>query len=325
MRPNLLEIHVPFTNIVLPLHSYGFMLALGFIAAIYLQMYQVKKDKAGDPDLVYSLSYWVVISAVLGSRLFHAMVYWEDYASQPWRVFYVWEGGLVYYGGLIAATIAGVLFLRRNKLNAAQWSDFAAPGIALGLAFGRMGCFMVGCCHGKVCPPTAEHCMIFPPDAIGVTGIPVYPTQLWSIIANLSIAAILFFIVRPRKKFHGEVMAVFFILYSIFRITVEFWRGDPRGFAAVPFLSFSGPSNLTGIEPGIFARLVYFDALKEISPGKYIFQLSESQWVSLGMIAVAVTIIVVMRKKGVAPELVPVENQTAHKDGSKRKKGARKK
>ena len=208
MRPYIIQIPIPFTDILLPIHSYGFMLAMGFLSAIFLL--GILARKAGESeDHVYGLAYVVVFSSILGSRLFHCIVYWENYISEPWRALFVWEGGLVFYGGLLAASIAPYFYFRKYHLNYWKWADMSAPGIALGLAWGRMGCFMVGCCHGKTCPADFPLALTFPPTTIGVAGVPLYPTQLWSIGANLLIFAALWFIVYPRKKFHGQVMAIF--------------------------------------------------------------------------------------------------------------------
>ena len=297
MRPFILKIPIPFTDLVLPIHSYGFMLAMGFLFAIFLLLRQAKQQGESE-DHVYGMAYWVVISSILGSRIFHCIVYWENYVSQPWRIFYVWEGGLVFYGGLIAAIIASEIYFLKNKLSFWKWADMGAPGIALGLAFGRGGCLLVGCCHGKQCPADFPMALTFPnTHVVELPGIPLYPTQIWSIIANLSIAAVLYFLFRPRKKYHGQVMAWFLILYSIFRTTVEFWRADPRGFLTL--FHISGPAGATAdTTTGIFSKLLFFETLSEVGihTGKFAFQISESQLVSIFMILFAIGISVYQRK-----------------------------
>lgn len=280
MRPYLFKIPIPFLDKEIPVHGYGFMLAMGFLLAILLVLRLAKKQGENE-DHVYNLAYWVVISSILGSRIFHCIVEWELYAGQPWRAFYVWEGGLVYYGGLIGALIASSVYVRIYKINFFKWADMAAPGIALGLVFGRLGCFMVGCCHGKVCPADYWGALTFPPESVGdLNGLPLYPTQLWALFANLGIFLFLYFVVLPRKKFHGQVLGIFLVIYSFTRSIIEFWRADHRGF--VDLFTISGPAGATTeTTTGLFSKLLFFEALLEKSPGIFSFRISESQFVSI--------------------------------------------
>lgn len=294
MRPYLLKIPLPFTDLILPIHAYGFMLAMAFLSAILVTARKAKLLGENE-DHVYGLAYWVVISSILGSRIFHCLVYWENYLHEPWRAFFVWEGGLVFYGGLIGALIAPYLYVRRHGLSYWKWADMIAPVIALGLAFGRTGCLLVGCCHGKTCPADFPMALTFPPETVGIAGVPLYPTQVWSIAANLLLAAVLYFIVLDRKRFHGQVMAIFFVLYGVFRSIIELWRDDPRGFATL--FHVTGPSGATPQSPGLFGKLLFFEALAETSPGTYAFQVSESQFVSLALFVLAAGIWIVQRKR----------------------------
>lgn len=155
-------------------------------------------------------------------------------------VLWVWRGGFAFYGGLIFATLFAWRWLRRHGIPFFKMADIAAYGIALGLFFGRVGCFLNGCCYGKVCsiPPG----VVFPRRGAawrahvdaglighGDQALPVYPTQLYQALANLAVFAILYWLVRPRKRRHGEVLAYFLILKAIARGIVEIWRDDERG------------------------------------------------------------------------------------------------
>lgn len=313
MRPFLLRIHIPFLDKILPIHSYGFMLAMAFLTGILLMVRQARQQGEQEDD-VYGMAYWVVISAILGSRLFHCIVYWEHYIHEPWRVLYVWEGGLVFYGGLIAASLAPYIYFRKHNLDYWKWADMAAPTIALGLAFGRTGCLLVGCCHGKACSPDFPLAMTFPAETIGRAGVPLYPTQLWSILANLAIFALLYFYFRPRKTFHGQVMAVFIALYGIVRSVIELWRDDPRGFLTLFHLNAT--PGISGETPGLFGKLVYFEALKEGTAGNYALRLSESQLVSIVMLGIAVGIFFMRRNKGAVENK---QGKSAIKKGAKKK------
>lgn len=133
-----------------------------------------------------------------------------------------WHGGLAYYGGFLFAAPIGLWYARRKQLGVWRIADLVSPMIALGLAFGRVGCFLNGCCYGKPC--TSAWCVRFP-----VTATAVHPTQLYEAAGALLIFFVLYFGVRPRKRFDGQVFAGLLVLYGIVRFALEFWRDDARG------------------------------------------------------------------------------------------------
>jgi phosphatidylglycerol:prolipoprotein diacylglycerol transferase len=152
----------------------------------------------------------------------------------------LWRGGLAYYGGFIFAVAFAYRYIAKHGLGWWKTADLAAPAIMLGLFFGRMGCFLNGCCHGKV--TTSALGVVFPRgssiwraqlDAGLITmrdqALAVHPTQLYEAIACLAIFAILYFVVRPRRRAFGQVLAGMLILYAIARSTIEIWRDDDRG------------------------------------------------------------------------------------------------
>jgi phosphatidylglycerol:prolipoprotein diacylglycerol transferase len=156
------------------------------------------------------------------------------------RVFKIWYGGFAYYGGFIAATAFAFYYVRKHKLGWWRTADLASPAIALGLVFGRIGCFFNGCCFGK---RTDGHMgVVFPrfgsvwrhqidegQIARWSNALPVHPTQLYEAAGCLLVFLILYFVVRPRRKHFGDVFAWFLILYGIVRFVVEYWRDDDRG------------------------------------------------------------------------------------------------
>ncbi|MCB1153991.1 prolipoprotein diacylglyceryl transferase, partial [bacterium] len=232
----------------------------------------------------------------VGARLFHCFVFWDHYKAHPWQIFNVREGGLVFYGGFIAGSAAGLLYLRRKHLDLAQYSDIVAPTVALGLGFARIGCFLSGCCHGKACPASFPLGVTFPKETIGIAGIPLYPTQLAESFSSFAIFAILYFGVLPRKKFHGQVMALFLVLYGVMRSTLEFFRADPRGFLTL--FQFSADAGRTAdTATGLWKFLLVTEAVVETTPGQYAFQLSESQVVSLILFALAAVIFIWLPKR----------------------------
>jgi phosphatidylglycerol:prolipoprotein diacylglycerol transferase len=214
------------------IHSYGVMLAVGFVVGISLAAREAVRTEV-DPEKVLNLAFWILISSIIGSRLFHCIVFYPQYLEDPLRVLMLWEGGLVFYGGFLGALLAGFVYCRVQKLNYWELADLLIPSVMLGLVFGRIGCTLAGCCFGKACGPDFALGMTFEnPLGLGVKNTPLYPTQVLSAINGFVIFLILW-LYRTRKGFHGELVAICLIVYSITRSLIEILREDPRGFLDV--------------------------------------------------------------------------------------------
>ncbi|MSP60071.1 MAG: prolipoprotein diacylglyceryl transferase [Myxococcales bacterium] len=165
--------------------------------------------------------------------------------------FEVWRGGLAYYGGFICAVAFSMYFLRKHKMPLGRVSDLLAPTIAFGLFFGRMGCFLNGCCYGKETDSwigvrfpkwgSAWHAQV---EAKRISqgassSLAVHPTQLYEAVACLAIAAFLYFVWRPRKRHDWDILAGFMLLYAIARSAIEVFRDDDRGVFLGGWLSTS--------------------------------------------------------------------------------------
>lgn len=207
----------------LSLHSFGVMVALGFLAGLWVAARNARQVGLPD-DVVYDLAPWLVIGGLVGARALYVISYWNrDFAGRPpLEIFAVWKGGLVFYGGLIVATIAGVWRLRRLGLPVWTLTDCLAPGIVIGHAFGRIGCLLNGCCYGR--PFNSPWSIQFPKDHI-TCGIPVHPAQLYEAGSNLLFFALLMTAFH-RRKFAGQVFCIYLIGYAVLRSTVEVFRGD---------------------------------------------------------------------------------------------------
>lgn len=252
----------------LPLHVYGVMMATAFIVAIWLATRQARRellppvpvrdangrqvvDKAGRKlaipatEMVADLAFYLLLAGLGGSRVLYIITRWSaEYAHDPLKVLRVWEGGLVWYGGLIGATLTAVWFVRRRKVAFLPYGDLLVPGVALGHAIGRLGCFAAGCCFGNVAAPWFPLPVSFPQGspayhehvgqgllhAGAEHSLPVYPTQLIEAGGEVLIFFALLF-VRSRKRFHGQVLLTYFYLYPLLRTIIEMFRGDSiRGF-----------------------------------------------------------------------------------------------
>lgn len=222
---------IPFTE-GLKLHSYGLMVALGFLVGLFWVGRESKRVGLPSEKLM-DLAFYIIVAAILGSRLLYILI--EDPSilwKQPLDFFKVWEGGLVFYGGLIGAVAVSAWYMLKHRLNFWKVSDIFMPGVAIGHAIGRLGCFAAGCCYGKPTSHPAWWSVIFPTEGEGLApgGIPLYPTQLMESGAELAIFLILVYFSR-KKKFDGQILLMYLILYSIIRIILEFYRGDfVRGF-----------------------------------------------------------------------------------------------
>ena len=170
--------------------------------------------------------------AFVGTRAFHLYMNRDDYS---WKLFRNWQSGFVLYGGLIAGVGAGVLYTKMRGMSISQISDLAAPPMMLALAFGRLGCFMNGCCHGK--QGEGFPCISFPADSPaareargGAEGrsMPVHPTQLYEALAGVGFFFLLSWIYRKKRKAQGEVFLIMVLLYGAWRFLIEYVRGDNR-------------------------------------------------------------------------------------------------
>jgi phosphatidylglycerol:prolipoprotein diacylglycerol transferase len=205
------------------IHSFGVMVALGFLAGLWVASRNARN--AGlNGEIVYDLAPWLVGAGLIGARLMYVASYWQrDFAGRPWReAFAIWNGGLVFYGGLILASVVGMWRIRRMQLPLWTMTDCLAPGIVLGHAFGRVGCLLNGCCYGH--GTTAPWGIHFPADHI-TKGAAIHPTQLYEALLNLAFFGGLMWLFR-RRKFPGQVFATYLVGYAVLRSFTELFRGD---------------------------------------------------------------------------------------------------
>lgn len=213
-----------------PVRAYGVMAALGFLAAVGTWMWLGRRDPRFPQDLAVDLGVCLMLSGIAGSRIAYVVANWEHYRAAPAEIIRIDQGGLIFYGGLILASAVLVLFARRKGIPLWRMADFAIPGLAVGHALGRIGCFLNGCCYGRVAaahpawgvvyPACSEPGQVFP-------GVPLYPVQLLEAAGLLAIWAVLLR-VYPRKRRDGTVFALYLLLYPPLRFVLEYLRGDPR-------------------------------------------------------------------------------------------------
>jgi phosphatidylglycerol:prolipoprotein diacylglycerol transferase len=209
----------------LPIRWYGIMMATAFLVGLWTATRRARPVNVSS-EVITDLTMWLMGGSIVGARIVYVTTYWkQEFAGGPWsEVFMIQHGGLVYYGGLIGATMAGVGYLWWKKLPVWKIADIMAPSIALGSVFGRIGCLLNGCCYGRACDlPWA---ITFPTDnPLHPPAYPVHPTEIYDALLNLLLYAGLAWLFR-RRKFDGEIFALYLIGYAICRSIVECFRGD---------------------------------------------------------------------------------------------------
>lgn len=207
-------------------HTYGFFVATGFLLAISVAIREAKRVSE-DPEKIIDLALYIIIAAIIGSRFLYVVINWRDFKDDPLEIIRLWNGGLVFYGGLIGASLVTIWYLRKHRLPVWKTADILAPSIALGQSIGRIGCFFAGCCYGKVCH--YWWCITFThPESLAPKGVPLHPVQLYA-TANAFLIYVVLTKLRRRKKFEGELFWLYILLYAITRSAIEFFRGDYRG------------------------------------------------------------------------------------------------
>src|SRR5260221_12382865 len=168
---------------VYPVAFIGIYIAIAFVLGLWTAARRGMRDGL-HPDQIMDLGPWLIIGTIVGARAWYVITYWQDsFAGRPWtEIFMVQHGGLVFYGGLVGASLATLIYLHRKKLPIWKFGDALAPSIALGYVFGRMGCLMNGCCYGRGCDlPWAIQ---FPEGSDAHALGPVHPTQIYDALLS---------------------------------------------------------------------------------------------------------------------------------------------
>jgi len=230
MRPILFELPGGFK-----VFGYGLMLFLAYLASINMTAWRARKGHL-NPGFAFDMATWLFIGGLVGARAFFVIQYRRNFDSF-FDIFKIWEGGIVFYGSLIGGTIALLLFWYFYRFPFLPMADAIAPAICIGMAIGRLGCFLNGCCYGDRCelpwavsfpsvsapfkdqvargliPPTADH------------SLPLHPTQIYLTIDGLVLLGVVL-AYWPHRKADGQAMALYFLLYAITRTLVEELRND---------------------------------------------------------------------------------------------------
>jgi phosphatidylglycerol:prolipoprotein diacylglycerol transferase len=204
------------------------LLAIAFLAGLGVASRQAKR--AGlDATRITDMAVWVLIAGLVGAKLLLVFVDWRYFGRNPREVLSILQSGGVFYGGLAGGGLVAWWYARKHGMPGWRTADVLAPGVVLGQAIGRLGCFSAGCCWGRPTqvPWAVTFTDVYSARAVGTPmDTPVHPSQLYESLAASLVFLFLLWL-APRKRFHGQVVLAYVALYSVVRFALEFLRGDP--------------------------------------------------------------------------------------------------
>jgi phosphatidylglycerol---prolipoprotein diacylglyceryl transferase len=230
------------------LHAWGLLLLIGFLASVW------RGTKAAprygfDPTTVWDCSLMGLFGGVLGGRIAFILQELPYYSQHPIEIFKIWTGGMTSYGGIIGGLAVGIWAAKKRGFHVGDAADLAAVSMPVGYFFGRLGCFLNGCCYGTHCE--APWGTTFK-DETGVLHEHVHPTQLYSMVAALVMFGALTALEKlPRRRYRGELLPLFAALYGVYRFIVEFWRAQSEAHPASAGLSSGQWASVVAVVVGL--------------------------------------------------------------------------
>ncbi len=253
-----------------PIHGYGLAIVVGFLLAIWVASREARRR--GLPPVMYDFGMVMLLSGIFGGRLFYYLQFYdEQFAGQSILEFLkIWKGGLVFYGGAIGGFVGGIIYLGWKKLPWPDVLDVASIGVPIGMAFGRIGCFLNGCCFGRRCSPDFPLGVEFPVGEgespaydhhlregwleAGDAAIPVHPVQLYQGTHDIALFFLLWWYVGSGRAPRGAGMPALWFLYAIGRFFIEALRGDHT----VTFTGLTTSQNVSIPAAVVFGGLLVF-------------------------------------------------------------------
>ena len=212
------------------IHGYGLMIAIGILVAVGISIWRAKKKKM-DPEPILDIVLIAMIGGFLGGKILYLIVDWKNFIASTDKMKYLGGSGFVVYGGIIlAVTVSFVYFKFIKKLDFLSYIDLVMPQVSVAQGFGRIGCFLAGCCYGAHTESAIG--VVFPEGSLAPAGVKLWPTQIMMAVGNLIIAGLLYLAGMKFKK-KGQIIGLYLILYAIGRFGIEFFRNDYRGAVGV--------------------------------------------------------------------------------------------
>tara|TARA_B100001013_G_scaffold337541_1_gene257758 strand:- start:919 stop:1722 length:804 start_codon:yes stop_codon:yes gene_type:complete len=227
-----------------PIYAYGLMLVVAMFSSLFLARRLAATQKLPvKPQQLLDMVVIAMISGVVGARLFYIVKNPDVFLSAPLEVFKIWQGGLVFHGGVAGGTAGLIWFMRRHQLPVLKMGDLIMPCIMIGLAWGRVGCFLNGCCYGKV--SEVAWTVTFPEGSPAYEwhyhnnlleegaqrSLPVHPVQLYASLTAAA-ATLAFAWLCRRKRFDGQIIGIAVVAYGVIRFVLEFFRDDQERILA---------------------------------------------------------------------------------------------
>jgi phosphatidylglycerol:prolipoprotein diacylglycerol transferase len=242
----------------LTIHSYGFFMALGVAFGIGF-LYRQSRRQGLDAGRMIDAAFYIMIASLVGAKLVLFIGNMSYYLANPKELLWIARSGGVFQGGLAFGVLFALWYFRKYKLPTWKIADIASVALAIGHGFGRIGCFLAGCCYGRSC--ALPWAVTFQSEyAHGLTGVPVHqavhPVQLYEAFLNFINAFVLYRILR-KKKYDGQVFVFYILNYSVIRFFTEMFRGDHDPVAGY---IFEGPSAFLSLSISQGACLVAFAA-----------------------------------------------------------------
>lgn len=238
------------------LHTYGLLVAAGFLAGLLVIRWGANRERL-PVEATLDLAFVTVLAAIVGSRLLYVVLNIREYLATPLRILKVWEGGLVFHGGLLLAIPVCWFVMRRSGLPIWRTADVFAPAIAVGQGIGRLGCFAAGCCYGS--PTDRPWAIVFTdPEALAPLHVPLVPVQLFSSLSGWAIfGALLFY--RRRRRAEGQVFWLYLALASGARVIEDLFRSKDATSLLLPWLT---TTQAIGLALGVVGLLMLLRAQK---------------------------------------------------------------
>lgn len=243
MAPILFKIPLTFPylgHVDVPIYGFGIMLVMAFLFSPWLAWWRARREGL-DGDVILDVGFWIFVAGLIGARAFYCIEYWGVEIHGLLDAFQYWRGGIVYYGGVIGAAVGFLAYRWFHPFPIRPYIDVVAPSIALGTFFGRLGCFLNGCCYGDQChlpwavsfpagsPPWTYEVKAGLISQGATASLALHPTQLYSALDGL-ILLILLTAYYPVRRRDGEVMGVLMLAYPVTRFLVEYLRNDEPVF-----------------------------------------------------------------------------------------------
>lgn len=213
----------------LKIYGYGLMIAIGILAAMAIFTKRARV-KGYDEDSIFNMIIAAVICGIVGGKILYIVTEFKEIMKEPSIIFKDFGSGFVIYGAIMGGALAVYIYCKRKQWSMLEISDLIIPAVAIAQGFGRIGCFLAGCCYGA--ETTSPLSVVFPEEGLAPSGIHLHPTQLYSSVFDFLLGLFLLWYYKKNNK-RGRTLSLYLILYSIGRFFVEFIRDDPRGTVGV--------------------------------------------------------------------------------------------